>query len=228
MRLLLIAEKSLVTPIKKALAQESVTVDTLARGEQIDKKLKANDYEALLVDQNQLKEPCAPRIASWRSRGLTAFILVLPGENSNGMERIACLDAGADACLHRPLSPEELRAQLSVFRRRSKRPHSGVQRIHDLEIDTLKRVVSRDGKPIRLTSQEFDLLKLLASRPGKVINRSMILQQLYGHREAPASNVVDVYIRYLRNKIDKDSEKPLILTRWGQGYLLRDEDEVEE
>ena len=94
-------------------------------------------------------------------------------------------------------------------------------RIHDLEIDTEARSVKRAGDSIYLTPREYELLFLLASRPGEVITRSMIWQHLYDDNEQQTSNVVDVFIRHLRNKIDKGYDPPLILTRWGQGYLLR-------
>jgi len=97
---------------------------------------------------------------------------------------------------------------------------SAVIRTHDLQIDTASCVVQRAGQVIALTPREYDLLHLLALRLGQVVNRSQIHQQLYGTL-GDGSNVVDVYIRYLRAKIDKGFDPPLILTRRGQGYLLR-------
>jgi DNA-binding response OmpR family regulator len=226
MRLLLATDKAFLDPIRLALGRESVDVEVIEPTARLDNRIETDPPEAILLDQSRCKEPCAERVARWRSKGLSSFVLVLLGEKDGGRERIACLNAGADVCLEYPLNPDELRAQIRAYRRRQSTRDSGVRRIHDLEIDTLKRAVSRNGKAIRLTSQEFDLLQLLASRPGKVVNRSMILEHLYNDRAQPASNVVDVYIRYLRNKIDKDSAKPLILTRWGQGYVFREEEEV--
>jgi DNA-binding response OmpR family regulator len=100
-----------------------------------------------------------------------------------------------------------------------------VLRVHDLEIDTAARTVKRGGKGIHLTPREFALLEFLAFHRGKVVSRSMIWEHLYDEQDENTSNVVDVYIRYLRNKIDKGFELSLILTRWGEGYLLRGEDE---
>ena len=99
-----------------------------------------------------------------------------------------------------------------------------VIRVHDLEIDTTARIVKRAGQAIHLTPREFALLQFLAFHRGKVVTRSMIWEHLYDEHDENTSNVVDVYIRYLRNKIDKDFEMPLILTRWGEGYLLRGEE----
>src|SRR3989442_11893993 len=97
-------------------------------------------------------------------------------------------------------------------------------RFCDLEIATAARTVQRAGQPIRLTPREYALLQFLAFHRGKVVSRSMIWEHLYDEHDENASNVVDVYIRYLRTKIDKGFEPPLILTRWGEGYMLRGEE----
>ena len=100
---------------------------------------------------------------------------------------------------------------------------SPILRVFDLEIDTASRTVKRAGKAIHLTPREYALLQFLAFHRGKVVTRSMIWEHLYDEHDENTSNVVDVYIRYLRNKIDKDFDPPLILTRWGEGYMLRGE-----
>lgn len=97
---------------------------------------------------------------------------------------------------------------------------SRVLRVHDLEIDPSTRKVRRAGRLIRLTSREFELLQLLACHQGRVVSRSMIREHIYDGERRFRSNVVDVYIRYLRRKIDEGFDKPLILTHWGKGYML--------
>lgn len=97
----------------------------------------------------------------------------------------------------------------------------GVLRAYDLEIDTVTRTVARAGRPVRLTPREYALLEFLTARRGKVVSRSLIWQQLCGGRVGPRSNMVDVYIRQLRVKIDDGFDLPLILTSRGWGYLLR-------
>jgi DNA-binding response OmpR family regulator len=96
-----------------------------------------------------------------------------------------------------------------------------VVRVHDLEINTATRTVKRGNQSIHLTPREYALLEFLAFHRGKVVTRSMIWEHLYDEHDESTSNVVDVYIRYLRNKIDKDFDQPLILTRWGEGYMLK-------
>ena len=98
-------------------------------------------------------------------------------------------------------------------------------RCYDLEIDTAARTVRRSGQAIHLTPREYALLEFLAFHRGKVVTRSMIWEHLYDEQDESTSNVVDVYIRYLRNKIDKGFEPSLIQTRWGEGYMLRGDDD---
>ncbi len=119
---------------------------------------------------------------------------------------------------------EELFARLRALIRRGHQVKDPVLRVHDLEIDTAGRNVKRAGQTIHLTPREFALLEFLAFHRGKVVSRTMIWNHLYDEQDENTSNVVDVYIRYLRNKIDKGFDPPLIQTRWGEGYLLRGDD----
>lgn len=155
----------------------------------------------------------------WRDSGVrTPVIVVADLEDS-----VACFDAGADDCIPESIDPRELTARLYDLSG-SVLPRRRILRIHDLEIDTDASSVKRGDRPIRLTRREFELLALLANYPGKVVTRSVIWKRLYrDHRDSP-SNIVDVYIRYLRKKIDEGFATPLILTRRGQGYLLRGHD----
>jgi len=109
--------------------------------------------------------------------------------------------------------------------RRGHQVKDPILRVHDLEIDTAARTVKRGGQSIHLTPREYALLQFLAFHRGKVVSRSMIWEHLYDEHDENTSNVVDVYIRYLRTKIDKGFDPPLILTRWGEGYMLRGEDD---
>ncbi len=159
------------------------------------------------------------QIKSWREMGVSfPIIAVAPAEKA-----AVCLDAGADDCIGPSVATRELEARIRARIRRGARPR--ILRIHDLQIDIQGRTVTRSGLPIRLTPREFAILEMLASHRGRVVTRFMIWQRLYNGADRYASNVVDVYIRYLRRKIDDGFSPSLILTAWGRGYMLRGEDD---
>jgi DNA-binding response OmpR family regulator len=221
MQTLFLTNQAMANAMQPDLESDGVTVEGMEQLEETAFTFMVRNFDAVVLDQRLLSGETTALLRRWRQEGLRAHtLLVLPGESS-GADRAACLDAGADACLTHPLNREELLAYLRALCRRDERGTSPTRRIHDLEINTAVRSVSRGGKPIHLTPREFDLLHLLASRPGRVLSHSTILQQLYDG--ATYSNIVTVYVSYLRNKIDRGFQKPLILTRWGQGYLFRPE-----
>src|SRR5262249_3385055 len=149
-------------------------------------------------------------------------VLALTGDRSP-QQTVRALDVGADDVLARPFETEEFLARVRALARRAEPAAGRVLRLHDLEIDRQAQTVRRGGRTIALTPREFALLEVLARQPGRVVSRATIWRHLYDGDGETASNVVDVYIRYLRNKIDRGFDVPLILTRWGQGYMLRAE-----
>jgi DNA-binding response OmpR family regulator len=221
MRALLVEDhKPLVRTLRQALEEEGFAVDTAGDGREADVRVQASTYDVIVLDLMLPGEDGLSLLRRWRRGGLEAHVLVLTARGTVE-DKVRGLDAGADDYLSKPFELDELMARLRALVRRGHQVKDPVLRIGDLEIDTAARSVRRAGREIHLTPREFALLQFLAFHAGKVVTRSMIWEHLYDEDDETTSNVVDVYIRYLRNKIDKGFEQPLILTRWGEGYLLR-------
>ncbi len=223
-RVLLIEDhKSLVRALKQGLEEEGFAVDVAYDGEEGGYKAQTANYDVIVLDLMLPKEDGLSLLQRWRRSGLKTHVLLLTARSSID-DKVRGLDLGADDYLTKPFELEELLARMRALVRRNHQVKDPVIRVCDLEIDTATRTVKRAGQSIHLTPREYALLEFLAFHRGKVVSRSMVWEHLYDEHDENTSNVVDVYIRYLRNKIDKDFEPPLILTRWGEGYLLRGED----
>jgi DNA-binding response OmpR family regulator len=172
----------------------------------------------------ELDGPGVCREVRKRKEQSYVYMVLLTSKESKE-DVVAGLESGADDYLTKPFELTELLARLRALVRRGHQVKNPILKVHDLEIDTAARTVKRSGKSIHLTPREYALLQFLAFHRGKVVSRSMIWEHLYDEHDENTSNVVDVYIRYLRTKIDKGFEPALILTRWGEGYLLRGETE---
>jgi DNA-binding response OmpR family regulator len=202
------------------LEEEGFAVDTALDGEEGAYKAQTADYDVIILDLMLPKEDGLSLLQRWRRAGMKSHVLVLTARS--GIEdKVRGLNLGADDYLTKPFELEELLARLRALVRRGHQVKDPVMRVHDLEIDTASRSVKRGGQSVHLTPREYALLEFLAFHRGKVVTRSMIWEHLYDEHDESTSNVVDVYIRYLRNKIDKAFDQPLILTRWGEGYMLR-------
>ncbi len=153
-----------------------------------------------------------------------AQVLVLLEEEADSQQRVRYLELGADMLLPKPFHAAELIARLRALTRRGETPAVALFRVHDLEIDPSRRMVHRSGAAVRLTSREFALLEFLVQRRGKVVNRKVIHEHVFQNVNRQGSNVVDVYVRYLRKKIDHGREKSLIVTHWGVGYEFREDE----
>ncbi len=221
MRVLLIEDhKPLVRALKQGLEEEGFAVDVAADGDEGDYKARTAEYDVIILDLMLPKRDGLSLLQGWRKAGLTTHVLVLTARSGID-DKVHGLDLGADDYLTKPFELEELFARLRALVRRGHQVKDPVVRVYDLEIDTAARSVKRGGQSIHLTPREYALLEFLAFHQGKVVTRSMIWEHLYDEQDENTSNVVDVYIRYLRNKIDKGFDPPMILTRWGEGYMLR-------
>ena len=224
MRVLLIEDhKPLVRALRQGLEEEGFAVDVAEDGEDGDFKARTAQYDVIILDVMLPKIDGLTLLEKWRTDGLTTHVLMLTARSSIE-DKVRGLDLGADDYLPKPFKLEELMARLRALIRRGHQVKNPILKVHDLEIDTAARLVKRAGKDVSLTPKEYALLEFLAFHRGKVVTRTMIWDHLYDEKNENTSNVVDVYIRYLRNKIDKGFEPALILTRWGEGYMLRGEE----
>jgi len=224
-RVLLIEDhKPMIRALKRGLEEEGFAVDTAEDGDEGDYKARTANYDVIILDLMLPKKDGLSLLKDWRRSGMNTHVLCLTARDTLE-DKVNGLDLGADDYLTKPFQLEELMARMRALIRRGHQVKDPILRVYDLEIDTAARTVKRGGQSIHLTPREYALLQFLAFHRGKVVSRSMIWEHLYDEHDENTSNVVDVYIRYLRTKIDKGFEPPLILTRWGEGYMLRGEEE---
>ncbi len=226
MRVLLVEDNAqLQKALRQGLEEEGFAVDAAADGEEADVKCRSTSYDVIVLDIMLPKVDGLTLLKRWRGAGINTHVLMLTAKGAT-TDKVAGLDSGADDYLSKAnLDVDELFARIRALVRRGHQQKDPVLRCYDLEIDTAARSVRRAGKAVQLTPREYALLEFLAFHRGKVVTRSMIWEHLYDEYDENTSNVVDVYIRYLRNKVDKGFDPPLILTRWGEGYMLRGDDD---
>jgi DNA-binding response OmpR family regulator len=222
-RILLVEDnRALSRSLRQGLEEEGYAIDVAYDGDEAAFKAESTNYDAIILDLMLPKQDGYALIKRWREMKISTHILVLTARG--GLEdKVKGLDLGADDYLTKPFELEELLARIRALVRRGHQVKSSVLKVFDLEIDTAAHTVRRAGQDIHLTPREYGLLEFLAFNRGKVVTRTMIWEHLYDENDESTSNVVDVYIRYLRNKVDKGFEPALILTRWGEGYMMRGE-----
>ena len=217
----LIAEDhaSLGRSMAEGLREEGYQVDLATDGTEAENLLKANQYQAVILDLILPDKEGLTLLKEMRQRGDQTPVMCVTARDALD-DRVQGLDLGADDYLIKPFAWDELLARVrALIRRERGHPRAKVS-VGDLDIDLVSRQVTRGGKSIHLTAREFMLLQYLATREGQVVSRSEISKHLYGQDDEASSNVVDVYIGYLRNKIDKPYDKKLIHTRRGAGYQM--------
>lgn len=208
--------------VGKGLTEAGYTVEVASDGEAgLRRALQHPSYDALVVDLMLPRLDGLRLIATLRERGITSPVLILSARRSVD-ERVQGLQSGGDDYLTKPFAMAELVARVQALIRRSTAAPSATRvKVGDLTIDLLAREVMRGERRIDLRPREFALLEYLARNAGRVISKSMILSQLWNYNFDPRTNVVDVLVHRLRQKIDAPGEKPLIETRRGAGYVLR-------
>ena len=222
MRILVVEDHpNLRRSLGEGLRDESYAVDTAGGAAEAEHLINSTSYDCILLDM-MLPGPSGwDLLADMRQRGNRSPVLCLTARDSLE-DRVRGLDLGADDYLVKPFEWDELVARVRALLRRSHGVADAVVRVGDLEVDTRAKTVRRGDVAINLTAREYALLEYLAVRAGQVVSRSDIWEHLYDMNDQSTSNVVDVYVGYLRNKVDKPFPTKLIHTRRGLGYVLSD------
>jgi DNA-binding response OmpR family regulator len=221
MKILVIEDEAKVAHfIMKGLQQSGFEIDMAFDGEQGFQKVREIQYDLILLDL------MLPKISGWdlipRIRECKSTIPIIALTAKTSIEdRVQGLNLGCDDYLTKPFSFAELLARIQVQLRRGDSTANLELRAADLVLNPLKRKVTRGGKPIELSNKEYLLLDYLMKNKGQIVTRHMIVENVWDSSFDNVTNVVDVYINYLRNKIDRDFESRLIHTIRGVGYSLR-------
>lgn len=221
MRILVIEdEKKVASFIKKGLEEEHYAVDVAHDGEEGLYLAETSDYDLVILDL------MIPKIHGWevlkriRAKRNKVSILVLTARDSVE-DKVKGLDSGCDDYLTKPFAFAELLARIRALLRREKTEKEPILKIADLTLSLVTHKVARKGKEIELTSREYSLLEYFMRNPDKVLTRTMISEHVWDYHFDSMTNVIDVYVNYLRRKIDKDFEPKLIHTIRGIGYLMK-------
>jgi len=221
MRILVVEDdRKVANFIQSGLAEEGYAVDVLYEGSHAGEQADACDYDAVVLDLMLPGRSGFQVLRDIRARKSALPILILTAKDTV-QERVAGLDGGADDYMVKPFALAELSARLRAVMRRGA-ARENVLRVADLEMDTVRRVVRRAGKAIDLKPKEYALLEFLVRNSDRPVTKSLIIEHVWNIHFDSVSNVVEVHINSLRNKIDRGFGKPLIHTIRGVGYILTD------
>ncbi|GAA0614906.1 response regulator transcription factor [Kutzneria viridogrisea] len=222
MRVLVVDDEPAVREsISRSLRFEGYRVELAADGVAALRSLAAEPADAVVLDVMMPSMDGLETCRRLRASGDRVPVLMLTARRAVG-DRVAGLDAGADDYLAKPFALEELLARLRALLRRSDNNINEKLRFGDLELDMSTRSVSRSGRLIELTRTEFDLLELLLRHPRRVLSRSVLFTEVWGYDFGTGSNSLDVYIGYLRRKLETNGEARLVHTVRGVGYVLKE------
>ena len=219
-RILLVEDEARVAGfVAKGLREQSYAVDIAKDGEEALYLAAVNQYDVVILDVLLPKKNGHAVCRELRHDGFRAPILMLTARDSID-DRVAGLDSGADDYLVKPFDFKELLARLRALTRRSGVPRAVTLYVADLALNTASHIVTRHGQSVNLTAKEYALLEFLVMHQGRVVGREAIAQHVWEQTFDPFSNVIDVYIKRLRAKLDAGAAHRLIHTRRGEGYIL--------
>jgi two-component system copper resistance phosphate regulon response regulator CusR len=223
MRILLVEDEEKVSRfVVRGLTEESFAVDAAADGPAGLELAQAYNYDLIILDLMLPGLSGTEVLTRIRRSDHRVPILMLTARDGVA-DKVEHLEAGADDYLTKPFAFAELMARVKALLRRGAVDRSSVLRVADLELDRLSQQVRRDNRRIELTAKEYGLLEYLMANAGRVLSRTMIIDHVWDQSFDGATNIVDVYVRHLRNKIDAGHDLKLIRTVRGMGYLIGDE-----
>lgn len=214
-------EKDMNRLITRALEKEGYGVDSCFDGEEAMDYLESAEYDGVILDIMMPKMDGHQVLKKLRARGSNLPVLFLTARDSIA-DRVAGLDMGADDYLIKPFDFDELLARVRAMMRKRSGHKTSVITIGDLKIDTGSHEVTRGDRSIELSSREYSILEYMAMHPGQVLSREQIETHVWNFDYSGGSNVVDVYISYLRKKIDGKENVKLIRTVWGTGWMIKE------
>lgn len=221
MRILVVEDEEKVASfVRKGLEQSSYTVDVATNGEEGLVLATSNEYAAIVLDVMLPGRDGLSVVRELRQRGHTVPVLALTARGALE-DRVQGLDSGCDDYLAKPFAFDELLARLRALLRRQASARTPRLEYGGIVLDPVTRAVTRDGRPIELTNKEYALLELLLRHPEQVFTRTAILESIWGYDFDAGSNVLEVYMNFLRKKIDQGGAPRLLHTVRGVGYVLR-------
>lgn len=223
MKILLVEdEKKVANLIKRGFEEDGLIVDVAYDGEKALEMLEGHDYDLIILDIMLPGKDGIEVLKEIRSRGIGRPVMMLTAKDST-TDKVQGLDAGADDYITKPFAFEELLARVRALMRRGHALEKALPiQIHDLVIDPVTRKVTRGGNEIELTTKEYSLLEYMARNKNRILTRTMIAENVWEYQFDSLTNIIDVYINYLRRKIDKDQSKKLIHTVRGVGYMIKE------
>ncbi|MEQ1854161.1 MAG: response regulator transcription factor [Chthoniobacteraceae bacterium] len=213
-------DKKTGTFIAKALKAEGYAVDVLRDGDEALAAIEGTPFDAVILDIMLIGRDGLSVLRQMRASGNQTPVLLLSARGQVN-ERVEGLNAGAEDYMAKPFALEELTARIRGLVRRGGDVKSAVLGVGDLKLDTFSRVAERNGRRIELTSREYRLLEYLMRSAGRVCSRMMILEKVWDYHFDPGSNIVDVYVSKLREKIEAGSETKLLHSVRGEGYVMK-------